>query len=378
MREARTAPFDFFPGAVVNPYKLSEPAQMMQLYKLELKIAAGARFVITQMGFNLRKLVELKQYMAREGLGHVPVLANVYVPTATIGRMALSGDLAGCIVPGALVQRLAAEKKPERLERAALMLAAVRELGFAGAHIGGFRLTHADFLSILERAAAIGSGWRVRMAELVWETPGEFYLLPPGDDGLSDAAGEYQLAGVRRPPALKQRASRAAHRWIISRESPVGRFLAGRLERAAQGAAGSERWRHGFWYRLLAPSSLYRKSVLGCMSCGDCIQDHLDYAGCPIRMCYKQLRNGPCGGSRPDGSCEARPEQPCFWHVVYDGARSLGDDPRRFARTLIPPRNWRLDQTNALANHFAHIDNAAGRVQLEASPGPARQEHGTC
>ena len=60
---SRARPFDFFAGAVVNPFKVREPDLMMQLYKLELKIAAGARFIITQLGFNLRKLYELKQYM---------------------------------------------------------------------------------------------------------------------------------------------------------------------------------------------------------------------------------------------------------------------------------------------------------------------------
>ena len=42
---------------------------MMQLYKMELKIAAGARFLITQVGFNVRKLYELRQYMLRERPG---------------------------------------------------------------------------------------------------------------------------------------------------------------------------------------------------------------------------------------------------------------------------------------------------------------------
>ena len=161
-RTAHATPFDFFAGAVVGPFKVREPDQMMQLYKLELKIAAGARFIITQLGFNLRKLYELKQYMSREGLGHIPVLANVYVPTATIARMMQAGELAGCVVPDALIHRLETEKKPQRLERAALMVAATKDLGFAGAHIGGFGLNHRDFLTILERAATIGKDWRGR------------------------------------------------------------------------------------------------------------------------------------------------------------------------------------------------------------------------
>ena len=204
----------------------------MQLYKLELKLAAGARFIITQLGYNLRKLYELKQYLNRTGLGHVPVVANVYVPTATVAKMMRDGEVAGCVIPEELIRRLEKDKKPERIERAALMVAAARDLGFAGAHVGGFRLSHADVMSIRARSLEIGGGWRGRLDELVFPVPGEFYLFPPGADGLSDGNGPMQLStskpsrpgravGQRDlPPARDQRA-------IVGRavpESPPGRW----------------------------------------------------------------------------------------------------------------------------------------------------------
>ncbi|MFB3779218.1 MAG: methylenetetrahydrofolate reductase C-terminal domain-containing protein [Bryobacteraceae bacterium] len=352
-RTIRTTPFDFFAGAVVNPFKVREPDLMMQLYKMELKIAAGAQFLITQLGFNLRKLSELRQYMIREGLDHVPVLANVYVPTATIARMMQSGELAGCVVSDEFIRRLEKEKKPQRLERAALMVAAARDLGFAGAHIGGFGLAHRDFRFILDRAGEIGVGWRAHMDELVFEYPGEFHLLPPGPDGLSDPAGEYQAGRIRPRLPFKQRLSRAAHRLLIAPDSVGARFLAPRLNTGQR----------GFWSALLAPSSLYRKATLGCMSCGDCIQDCLSYAGCSMRWCYKELRNGPCGGSRTDGTCEARPEQPCIWNQVYEATLAAGQDPRRFAEVIMPPRDWSLDRTNALVNRLAGADNLGKRQE---------------
>lgn len=360
-RQARTSPFDFLAGAVVNPFKLREPDQMMQLYKLELKVAAGARFIITQMGFNLRKLVELRQYMMREGLGHIPVIANIYVPTATIARMMQAGELAGCFMPDALLARLEGEKKPQRLERAALMLAAVRDLGFAGGHIGGFGLTHADFLKIMDRAGEIGSDWRARIDELIFETPGEFYLLPRGSNGLSAGAGEYQAARTRSRPLFKQRLARAAHRLLIDPASFGARFLRPRLEKERRGAGGQGK---GLWHAATELSTLFRKAALGCVSCGDCIQDHLHYAGCTMNRCYKNLRNGPCGGSRPDGSCEVDPGVPCIWNLVYAAALAARDDPRRFARTLIPPRDWCLDRTNALANRLMGLDNCCRRTAL--------------
>ena len=221
-RTVHSTPFDFFAGAVVNPYKVHEADQMMQFYKLQLKIAAGAQFVITQLGYNLRKLYELKQYMDREGVGHVPVLANVYVPTAKIAQMMQAGEVAGCVIPDELIQRLEKEKKPERLERAALMVAAAKDLGFAGAHIGGFDLSHKDFMTISERAAAIGNDWRNHMNDLVLPVANEFYLLPPGKDGLSDAAGKYQLNSHKPHATVSQWLSEQVHRHFIA-EGSVGR-----------------------------------------------------------------------------------------------------------------------------------------------------------
>lgn len=359
----RSTPWRFFAGAVVNPFKQREPDLRMQLYKLELKIAAGACFIIPQLGFDLRKLYELRQYMARQGLGHVPVLANVYVPTAAIARMMQGGELPGCVMPPALLSRLESEKKPQRLERAALMVAAARSLGFAGAHIGGFGLSHRDFLTILDRSQEIGSGWRDRMDELVFDCPSQFYLYPPGSDGLSNAEAQHRESTHRPRPSVGQFVSSLVHRFMIAPGSPGEKFFARKLAQTAPS------WRQSFCRAALSPASWYRKAVLGCKSCGDCIQDHLSYAGCSMSGCYKELRNGPCGGARPDGDCEARPGTPCIWNRVYLATLALGGNPRKFAQTYIPPRDWRLDGSNALANRFAGLDNYPKRLHLSVSEG---------
>ncbi len=361
-RTVQTTPFEFYPGAVINPFKVREPDLMMQLFKLELKISSGARFIISQLGYNLRKLYELKQYLTRVGLDATPVLANVYVPTATIARMMQAGEVAGCVIPDELIGRLEKEKKPQRLERAALMVAAAKDLGFAGAHIGGFGLAHRDFLTIVERAEAIGKDWRSRIDELIFTWPDEFYLLPPGRDGLSNGGGAYQITRVDRHPSWKQRFSEFVHRHLVAEDSFGARFFAAKIKPGEQPSRNS--WRHGLWYKLLEPATLWRKAALGCVGCGDCIQDHLNYAGCSMRWCYKELRNGPCGGSRVDGTCEARPELPCIWNLVYLSTLAAGDDPRKYSRTLIPPRDWCLDRTNALANRLIGLDNVCKRAEV--------------
>jgi len=83
-----------------------------------------------------------------------------------------------------------------------------------------------------------------------------------------------------------------------------------------------------------------------------------------MSLCYKELRNGPCGGSRVDGSCEVDPNKPCIWNVTYDNALAAGDDPTKFGRVLVPPRNWSLNHTNAMANHLVGLDNTTRRRKV--------------
>jgi hypothetical protein len=151
------------------------------------------------------------------------------------------------------------------------------------------------------------------------------------------------------------RFSQFVHRHLIAEDSFAARFFAERLK---HGGAGAK-----FWAALLAPSSLYRREALGCVSCGDCIQDRLNYAGCSMGRCYKELRNGPCGGSRTDGTCEALRELPCLWNLVYLNTLAAGEDPAKFAESIVPPRDWRLDRTNALVNRLVGVDNVPNRRQ---------------
>lgn len=94
-----------------------------------------------------------------------------------------------------------------------------------------------------------------------------------------------------------------------------------------------------------------------------------------MRRCYKELRNGPCGGSRVDGSCEARPELPCIWNKVYSATLAAGEHPRKFARILLRPRDWSLDQTNSLANRLTGLDGFSRIAPQEAASGVEHVNH---
>jgi len=89
-----------------------------------------------------------------------------------------------------------------------------------------------------------------------------------------------------------------------------------------------------------------KKPVFGCRMCGQCVL-HSTGLTCPMN-CPKQLRNGPCGGVRPDGHCEVEPEMPCVWVKAYD--RSLKLPWKDELNQLRPPVDNRLWDTSSWKN----------------------------
>jgi methylenetetrahydrofolate reductase (NADPH) len=100
--------FPFYISAAVSPFKYTEPDCAYQYLKLEKKIAAGADYAITQLGYDSRKLHELKRYLDERGL-RTPVFGNVYVLPAGAAKKFSKGEPPGCWASPELVERIQAE-----------------------------------------------------------------------------------------------------------------------------------------------------------------------------------------------------------------------------------------------------------------------------
>ncbi len=64
--------------------------------------------------------------------------------------------------------------------------------------------------------------------------------------------------------------------------------------------------------------------LLDSQNCGQCIVGFTGMS-CPMN-CPKRLRNGPCGGVRPDGNCEVDPQMPCVWVLAWEGNKRFRDN----------------------------------------------------
>ncbi len=69
---------NFFIGCAVSPFKRHERELMPQYFKLVRKIAAGAQWVIPQLGYDMRKFHEVKLFLETRGI-KAPIIGNVYL-----------------------------------------------------------------------------------------------------------------------------------------------------------------------------------------------------------------------------------------------------------------------------------------------------------
>lgn len=323
----------FFISAAVSPFKYVEEDCAYQYLKLEKKIAAGADFAITQLGFDSRKFREMKRYLDERGL-KTPIIGNVYVlPPKAAERMS-KGDPPGCWVSPELLARIQEEAKaPDkgmaaRLERAAQMAAIVRGLGYAGAYIGG---THeAERVRwIIQRSEELAPRWEELAEEISY----------------GDKRGFYMYEGFK--PAPKPR------KWtqpIFDMLEPAN--WPGPIRTVLRGTMRAIDSSPALAAAMESAELAFKKPVFGCQACGNCVLGLMEYV-CPM-TCPKNMRNGPCGGTF-NGQCEVIPEKACIWVEVYDRAEAAHRVNE--LKTYIPPRNRALQGTSSYINYLLEKDS---------------------
>lgn len=155
---------------------------------------------------------------------------------------------------------------------------------------------------------------------------------------------------LKNHPRLLEAAYRLVKRIV--------RSLYPALERARPGAAQP---------LMLRSEELLKGWVFNCQMCGQCVL-HSTGMTCPMN-CPKNLRNGPCGGVRPDGHCEVIPEMPCVWVQAWQRSRAMpvhGDE----LLLVQPPVNHALEGASAWITMLEGIDTRrpAGWEATQAGP----------
>ena len=361
--ERRSAPelgrTDFFLGCVVTNHKRYEREVIPQYLKLRKKAAAGARFVINQIGYDTRKDDELLRWIRREALP-LATLANVYVLSPTAARAFHRGAIPGVIVTDELlelVERRAASPDRGRaffVDFAARHVAVARGLGFAGVYLGG-HVPAASFDEILDAADGYAADWVALSREIRFPLDREFYAFAPDPEtGLSSdllSAGYVESRRRRRTELrvpVTYRLSRRVHAVAFAEDAPLhnaGRAVYRAIERAPKPIG---RVAHAVEQAAKVP-------LFSCKDCGDCSLPEIAYV-CPESMCAKNQRNGPCGGTR-DGLCEVYDTE-CIWSQAYERLKAYGEDEEMLDGPVVVKDNA-LAGTSAWANAFLGRDHHA-------------------
>ena len=99
---------------------------------------------------------------------------------------------------------------------------------------------------------------------------------------------------------------------------------------------------------LLFFEDVVKVPLFGCQHCGECILSSTAFI-CSQR-CPKRLRNGPCGGTGDDGSCEVYPDRKCVWYSIYYRSKHLNRMSLLYKMNKI--HNWELERTSSWLNVF--------------------------
>ncbi|MFC1865907.1 methylenetetrahydrofolate reductase C-terminal domain-containing protein [Chloroflexota bacterium] len=352
-------PTDFFAGAAISPFKMTEAETIVQYYKLDKKIKGGAAFIISQIGYDARKMHELIQWLKIYG-NDTPALANIYVLNYPAARLMNANQIPGCLVTDKLLAQLAEERQAEdkgkeaRLLRAAKMYALTKGMGYAGAHIGGHGLKYEMVEYIIDKGEELLPNWQKLVVEFDYpQQDGLYFFDKDKKTGLNSSGPKARQ--LKPSKQLMYSFYRTVHGAFFEPEHPFFKIY----QRLAKRADAS-----GWMKKLLTYSEhLSKVALFGCQNCGDCALFDIAYI-CPMSQCPKSQRLGPCGGSF-EGWCEVYPnEKKCIWVKAYERLKAYREEDSIGAYT-IPPCNWELRETSSWLNFYLGRDHTAKRLGVK-------------
>jgi methylenetetrahydrofolate reductase (NADPH) len=118
---------------------------------------------------------------------------------------------------------------------------------------------------------------------------------------------------------------------------------------------------------VLRPIERVAKGFLfDCRSCGQCVLSATGMA-CPMN-CPKQMRNGPCGGVRADGTCEVEPGMRCVWLEATEGTKRIATDHLAHPTPLLAA----IDTRNAGRSTWIRVIQGDSEVAFQPAVGERR------
>jgi len=343
-------------GAVTTNYKLLEGEVIPQYLKLRKKIECGADFIINQVGFDARKMHELRLYMNGHGIGHVPLIGNVYLLNPKAARFFSKRRVPGIVVTPALLELcLKHAESPDNgkeffLEFSAKQVAIYRGLGYRGAYLGGVHDSEAVQRIMEIEGSFSRDDWKEFAREMRFSRPGEFRFYE--EDPVTGLADQTRITTRSRGTAglgsVSYHLSKRTHDLIFMPGRTVSSWCAKIASQSTDPSQGHLPLR---MVERVSKALLYR-----CKDCGDCSLPDIAFL-CPESQCAKNQRNGPCGGTN-EGGCEVEGYGQCIWLRAYQRLKLDGKEEDLLAHAPVV-QDQRLRGTSSWANSWLGRDHSA-------------------
>jgi len=350
---------NFFAGVAASPFKALEAEQMGQYFKLKKKLASGAQFVVSQLGFDARKMQELLLVVKQLGSGEIPVVGNIYLLPLGAAKLMNRNGLPGCVVPDKLLNDIKAEAaaadkgKAKRLERAAKMYALLNGMGYAGAHISGHGMSFDDLEQVIGHGEELVRNWPDLVRDFDYpQKDGWYFFERDSQTGLNTET--LAARGGQASPGIGYAALRLLHHLAFTKKGKLFGLMRA-VARSVDSSALEGLYTGG--------EHLIKGLSNDCQHCGDCALLELAYL-CPMSQCAKNQRNGPCGGSY-EGWCEKYPNQKkCIYVRAYERLKSHGAEAS-LGEGRVPPVDYDLNEISSWINFYLGRDHSAPLLGIE-------------
>lgn len=347
----------FLIGAVVSNFKLYEGEVMPQYFKLKKKIECGADFIINQIGYDSRKIHELRLYMDQHDMKNTPLIGNVYLLNARVAKIFHDKKIPGVVVSTPLWEEC--KKQGESADKgktffhelSARQIAIYRGLGYRGVYIGGVHdISSIEKILEIEKTFS-DDDWKQFAKEISYSRPAEFFYYQKDEkSSLADPAKETggKEAIKSKKAGISYNISKLFHDIMFTPETTLAKIGAKACEKSSDSRQGP---------KILRTVEHLSKSVMfDCKDCGDCSLPDIAFL-CPESQCAKNQRNGPCGGTK-DGSCEVNGFGDCIWLRAYERLKHDGKSNGLLNHSPVI-QDQGLRRTSAWANNWLGRDHSS-------------------
>jgi methylenetetrahydrofolate reductase (NADPH) len=362
-------------AAAVSPFKYREEELANQYLKMAKKINAGASYLITNCGWDMRKFEELAWYCNARGFT-TPLVANLLLPSMGWARGIHGRRLPGVHMSDDLFNKISEEHalgKPlaqqHYFHRLALQVIGVKLMGYAGVQLSGVD-EYETLCRVIELVDDLEKTVRSRLEwNDAWR---DAHRLQDGREVIFSPLGGIYLFGTTRPaPGSLDALPRIGDAQPGEEEMRQYRKMSTvhdlAFKKGSTGAAvmkplmrvmGASKLGHGITLKL---EHSIKAPLLGCESCGFCRIEYLMYK-CP-ETCPKGLANGPCSGT-DDNVCEFK-DRECIHNGKYRIAKALGK-LAELEEVLVPAVQGTRN-TSSWINEFSGAVPLVRRVRTTAA-----------